>query len=104
MRHRKLKPLSPREIKRRQREIERRHRQLDKAVVARRWDDMHEAERVSGLGRSTLAELIRKEEIRSAKVGKRRLVDIPFLLGYIEARAVGPAAPTKESEQLPAAE
>jgi excisionase family DNA binding protein len=104
MRKRKLKPLSPREIKRRQREIERRHRQLDKVVVATRWDDMHEAERVSGLGRSTLAELIRKKEIRSAKVGKRRLVDINFLLGYIEARAVGPAAATKESEQLPAAE
>ena len=93
MRKRKL---SPREIERHQ------HQRND--TVAGPWGDMHEARRQTGLGRSTIAELIRQERVRSAKVGKRRLVNIPSLLSYIEARAVGPAAPTKESEQLPAAE
>ena len=85
-------------------EIERRQRQRDEAVVAGAWGDMHDAKCVSGLGRSTIADLIRREKIRSSKVGKRRLINIPSLLGYIEAHAVGPAAPTKEPEQLPAAE
>ena len=96
MRHRKLKPLSPRETERRQ-------LQRDE-TVAGPWGDMHEARRRSGLGRSTIAELIRQQMIRSSKIGKRRLIYIPSLLSYIEARAVGPAAPTKESEQLPGAE
>ena len=94
MRKRKLSP----------REIERRQQQREETVVAGPWGDMHEAKRQSGLGRSTIAELIRQQKIRSARVGRRRLVNLPSLLSYIEARAVGPAAPTKESEQLPAAE
>jgi hypothetical protein len=93
MRKRKLSP----------REIERRQHQRDE-TVAGPWGDMHEARRRSGLGRSTIAELIRQQMIRSSKIGKRRLIYIPSLLSYLEARAVGPAAPTKESEQLPAGE
>jgi hypothetical protein len=68
------------------------------------WGDFHEAKRLSGLGRSSITELVRLQKIRSSKFGKRRLINLPSLLSYIEARAVGPAAPTKESEQLPAAE
>jgi len=82
---RKRQSLSPREIERRQ-------RQRDEAAVGP-WADMHEAKRQSGLGRSTISELIAEEKIRSAKVGKRRLIHIPSLLDYIDSRATGPPAP-----------
>ena len=84
MRHRKLKPLSPREIERRQRQrVE---------AVAGPWVDMHEAKRQSGLGRSTISQLIADQKVRSSKVGKRRLIHIPSLLDYIDSRATGPPA------------
>ena len=73
-------------------------------IVSPTWIDVHEAKRASGLGRSTLADLVSDEKIRSSKVGKRRLIHLGSLLAYIEVRAVGPVAPTKEPEQLPAAE
>jgi hypothetical protein len=73
------------------RESERRQRQRDEAAGA--WGDMHEAKRQSGLGRSTIAELIRQEKVRSAKIGRRRLVNLPSLLHYIDGRATGPPAP-----------
>jgi excisionase family DNA binding protein len=81
MRKRKLSP----------REIERRQHQRDE-TVAGPWGDMHEAKRQSGLGRSTIAKLIAEKKIRSAKIGKRRLIDIPFFLGYIASKATGPGA------------
>ena len=82
MRHRELKPLSPREIERRQRQrVE---------AVAGPWVDMHEAKRQSGLGRSTISQLIADQRVRSSKVGKRRLIHIPSLLDYIDSRATGP--------------
>jgi excisionase family DNA binding protein len=74
------------------REMERRQRQRDEAAGT--WADMHEAKRQSGLGRSTISELIAEEKIRSAKVGKRRLIHIPSLLDYIDSRATGPLAPS----------
>ena len=80
MRKRKL---SPREIERSQQQT----------VVAGPWGDMHEAKRQSGLGRSKIFELIAEEKIRSAKVGKRRLIHIPSLLYYIDSMATGPPAP-----------
>ena len=83
MRKRKLSPQ----------EIERRQRQREETVVAGPWGDMHEAKRQSGLGRSTISELIAEGKIRSAKVGKRRLIHIPSLLYYIDSRATGPPAP-----------
>jgi hypothetical protein len=98
MHKRKLKPLSPREIERRQ------CQRFETVVVAGPWGDVREAMLQSGLGRSTICELVRQQMIRSSKVGRRRLVNLPSLISYIEARAVGPAAPTKESEQLPATE
>jgi excisionase family DNA binding protein len=58
---------------------------------------MHEAKRQSGLGRSTISELIAKEKIRSAKVGRRRLVHLPSLLNFIDGRATGPPAPGHQS-------
>ena len=58
------------------------------------WGDFHEAKRISGLGRSTISELIAEEKIRSAKVGKRRLIHIPSLLDYIDSSATGPPAPS----------
>jgi excisionase family DNA binding protein len=85
MRKRKLSP----------REVERRQRQRDEAAAGS-WGDMHEATRESGLGRSTISELIADEKIRSAKVGKRRLIHIPSLLDYIDSRATGPPAPGHE--------
>jgi excisionase family DNA binding protein len=89
MRKRQLKLLS-------QEEIERRQRQRENAVAGP-WGDMHEAKRQSGLGRSTIAELIRQEKIRSSKIGKRRLIHLRSLLRYIEALAVGPTeAPAKD--------
>ena len=86
MRKRKLSP----------REIERRQQQREETVVAGPWGDMHEAKRQSGLGRSTIAELIRQQKIRSARVGRRRLVNLPSLLAFIDAVAVGPEAPTRD--------
>ena len=83
MRKRKLSP----------REIERRQQQREETVVAGPWGDMHEAKRQSGLGRSKISELIAEEKIRSAKVGRRRLIHIPSLLHYIDSRATGPPAP-----------
>jgi excisionase family DNA binding protein len=85
MRKRKLSP----------REIERRQHQQDE-TVAGPWSDMHEARRQSGLGRSTIAELIRQRKIKSAKIGRRRLVNLPSLLAFIDAVAVGPEAPTRD--------
>jgi excisionase family DNA binding protein len=86
---RKRKLLSPREMERHQ-------SQRDEAVAGP-WGDMHEAKRQSGLGRSTIAELIRQEKIRSSKIGKRRLIHLRSLLRYIDALAVGPTeAPTKD--------
>ena len=89
---RKRQSLSPQEMERRQ-------RQRDEAVagvghVTGPWGDMHEARRQSGLGRSKISELIAQEKIRSAKVGKRRLIHIPSLLDYIDSRATGPPAPS----------
>jgi hypothetical protein len=86
MRKRKLKLLSPEEIERRQ-------RQRDQAIVAQ-WVDMNEAICQTSLGKSTVAELIRQEKIRSSKIGKRRLINLPSLLALIDALAVGPAAPS----------
>jgi excisionase family DNA binding protein len=82
---RKRNPASPQEMERRQ-------RQRDEAVGS--WGDMHAAQRESGLGRSSIYELIAEEKIRSAKVGKRRLIHIPSLLDYIDSRATGPPAPS----------
>jgi excisionase family DNA binding protein len=73
--------------------MERRQRQREN-VVAGPWADMHVARCRSGLGRSTISELIAEEKIRSAKVGKRRLIHIPSLLDYIDSRATGPPAPS----------
>jgi hypothetical protein len=79
------------------REVERRQQRREETVVAGPWGDMHEAKRQSGLGRSTIAELIRQRRVKSAKVGKRRLVHLGSLLGYIDALAVGPTeAPTED--------
>ena len=75
------------------REVERRQQRREETVVAGPWCDMHEARRQSGLGRSKISELIAQEKIRSAKVGKRRLIHIPSLLDYIDSRATGPPAP-----------
>jgi hypothetical protein len=55
------------------------------------WGDMHRAKRESGLGRSTIAKLIAEEKVRSAKIGKRRLIHIASLLGHIDSQATGPA-------------
>jgi hypothetical protein len=89
MRKRKLSPQ----------EIERRQHQRDDAVAGP-WGDMHEAKRKSGLGRSTIALLIKEKQIRSSKIRKRRLIDIPSLLDYIDAHAVGPpAAPAEKLAQ-----
>jgi excisionase family DNA binding protein len=81
---RKRNPGSPQEMERRQ-------RQRDEAAGS--WGDMHTAQRKSGLGRSSIYELIAEEKIRSAKVGKRRLIHIPSLLYYIDSMATGPPAP-----------
>jgi excisionase family DNA binding protein len=85
---RKRNPGSPQEMERHQ-------HQRDEAVAGP-WGDMHEAKRQSGLGRSTIAELIRQQKIRSARVGRRRLVNLPSLLAFIDAVAVGPEAPTRD--------
>jgi excisionase family DNA binding protein len=78
--------------------MERRQRQRDEAVagvghVTGSWGDMHQAKRESGLGRSTISELIAQKKIRAAKIGRRRLIHIPSLLDYIDGKATGPPAP-----------
>ena len=82
---RKRNSASPQEMQR--------HQSQQNEAVAGPWGDMHEAKRQSGLGKSKISELIAQEKIRSAKVGKRRLIHIPSLLDYIDSRATGPPAP-----------
>jgi len=65
--------------------------QPDSTVSDGAWGDMHRARRESGLGTSTIFKLIAEEKIRSAKIGKRRLINIPSLLNHIESQATGPA-------------
>ena len=64
-------------------------------IASPTWVDFHEAKRASGLGRSTLADLVRDEKIRSSKIGKRRLIHLGSLLQYIDSCALGPPVPTK---------
>jgi hypothetical protein len=86
--------LSPLEIKRRQ--LQREEAVAGVGHVVGTWGDMHAAKLESGLGRSKICELIAEEKIRSAKIGKRRLVNIPSLLNYIDSRATGPLAPAPQ--------
>ena len=73
-------------------EMERRQKQRENAGAGP-WADMHMARCRSGLGRSTISELIAEKKIRAAKIGRRRLIHIPSLLDYIDSKATGPPAP-----------
>jgi hypothetical protein len=81
---RKCNSASPQEMERRQ------HQRVE--AVLGPWADMHEAKRQSGLGRSTISQLIADQRVRSSKIGRRRLIHLPSLLAYIDSRATGPLA------------
>lgn len=52
---------------------------------------IHDAERVSGISRRTLYDLMRDGAIQSRKVGRRRLVLVRSLRAYLEGGENGQA-------------
>jgi excisionase family DNA binding protein len=57
--------------------------------VIPQWLRFPEAERYSGLGRSTLTKLINTREIRAAKVGKSVRISRASIDEYMEHQVVG---------------
>jgi excisionase family DNA binding protein len=57
--------------------------------VTPEWLRYPEAERYSGLGRSTLIKLISSGEIKAARVGKSLRINRRSLHAYMEQRAIG---------------
>lgn len=57
--------------------------------VTPQWLRSPEAERYSGLGRSTLAKLIGAGEIKAAKIGKSVRINRASLDAYMERQVIG---------------
>jgi excisionase family DNA binding protein len=56
--------------------------------VTPQWVRFHEAERYSGLGRTTLTKLINEGEIKAAKVGKSVRINIGTLDEYMGRQVI----------------
>jgi excisionase family DNA binding protein len=57
--------------------------------VTPQWLRPHEAERYSGLGRSTLTKLIGAGEIEAAKIGKSLRISRESLEAYMKRQVIG---------------
>jgi excisionase family DNA binding protein len=62
------------------------------ARPALEWAKPATAAKIFGLGRTTLYSLISEKRVKSAKVGKARLVSVASLRAYIEGLADSPPA------------
>ncbi len=58
-------------------------------AIEPKWLRFPEAERYSGLGRSTLTKLINTGEIKAAKVGKGVRINKSSIDSYMEQKLVG---------------
>jgi hypothetical protein len=77
-------------------EVPMRKRKLPADAGDPAWIDMHQAQQLSSLGRSTINSLIKQGLIRTSKVGKRLLIDPASLLAHIASRATGGLQPAVE--------
>lgn len=64
-------------------------RRLSGATVQPAWLTVANAVTYSGLGRTLMFELIASGRVRSAKVGKRRLIDRGGLDAFLASHATG---------------
>ena len=65
-------------------------------TLRQEWFSYPDAERFSGLSRTTLWRLIGVGEIRAARVGRAVRINRQSLEGYLERAADGPALRTRE--------
>lgn len=62
------------------------------AKTERRWFRYAEAIEYTGLGRTTLTQLVTSGEVQAAKVGKRVLISRDSLDRYLESQSYGTVA------------
>lgn len=60
---------------------------METEVTVKRWISYREAMEYTGLGRTTMTNLVTSGEVRAAKVGVRVLIDRDSLDSYLESRA-----------------